>query len=86
MNTNKLYVANIAYSASENDLRDYFAQHGSVEGAHLVMDRATNKSRGFGFVTMATPDEAETALNALNGSDFHGRPLVVREARPKPQD
>jgi len=82
MNT-KLYVGNLSYDTTENDLQDLFAQQGPVTEVNLIQDAATSRPRGFAFVTMATPEGAEAAVRALNGSDFGGRPLTVNEARPR---
>ncbi len=82
MNT-KLYVGNLAFDTLENDLQDLFAQHGPVTEVNLMQDRATGKSRGFAFVTMATKEAADAAIQALNGKDFKGRALTVNEARPR---
>ena len=82
MNT-KLYVGNLSYDATENDLQDLFAQHGPVTEVNLMMDRTTGRPRGFGFVTMATKEGADAATQALNGSDVGGRALTVNEARPR---
>jgi RNA recognition motif-containing protein len=79
---NKLYVGNLAFSATENDLMDLFAQYGAVTDANLIMDRATQRPRGFAFVTMANDEDAAKAAQELNGSQFQGRPLTVNEARP----
>ncbi|HOX04486.1 MAG TPA: RNA-binding protein [Candidatus Paceibacterota bacterium] len=82
MNT-KLYVGNLAFDTIENDLQDLFAQHGPVAEVNLMQDRATGKSRGFAFVTMATKEAADAAIQALNGKEFKGRALTVNEARPR---
>ncbi len=82
MNT-KLYVGNLSFNTTENDLQDAFAAHGTVTEANLVMDRSTGQPRGFGFVTMGTPEEAQKAINALNGAELDGRSLTVNEARPR---
>ena len=79
----KLYVGNLDYGVSSSDLERLFASHGTVESAQVVDDRATGKSKGFGFVEMSSGDEAQAAMEALNGQDFNGRALVVSEARPK---
>ena len=79
----KIYVGNLPYSTTDQELMDLFAQHGSVASANVVTDRYTGRSRGFGFVEMATEDDAQKAITALNGSDYQGRNLVVNEARPK---
>ena len=78
-----LYVGNLSYSVTSDDLRDEFEKFGSVKSASVVMDRETGRSRGFGFVEME--DGGEEAINALNGRDFEGRSLTVNEARPRAQ-
>ena len=80
---NKLFVGNLSFNTTENDLQDAFAAHGTVLEANLMMDRATGRARGFGFVTMSTPEEAEAAINALNGASLDGRALTVNVARPR---
>jgi len=79
----KLYVGNLAFETTENDLQDLFEQHGQVSEVSLMMDRMTGKSRGFAFVTMNDKAQAETAMAALNGKDLNGRALNVNEARPR---
>src|SRR5579862_43691 len=79
----KLFVGNLSFNITENDLQDAFAAHGTVIEANLMMDRATGRPRGFGFVTMATDEEAQKALTALNGSMVGGRALTVNVARPR---
>ncbi len=79
----KLYVGNLSYATTDQELQDLFAQHGTVQSANVVTDRYTGRSRGFGFVEMGSGEEAQQAMEALNGSDFQGRNLVVNEARPK---
>ena len=83
MSNNKLFVGNLSFNTTENDLQDAFAAHGKVLEAVLVMDRITNRPRGFGFVTMSTPEEAQVALGALNGKDIDGRALTVNVAKPR---
>ena len=78
----KLYVGNLSFNTTENDLRELFAQHGTVTDASLIMDRETNRPRGFGFVTMSSNDEGNAAINALHGQNHDGRDLTVNEARP----
>ncbi len=80
---NKLYVGSLAYSVTDQQLHDLFAQHGSVISAKVIHDRYTGQSRGFGFVEMATSEEAQKAIAALNGMQYEGRSLVVNEARPQ---
>lgn len=79
----KLYVGNLAYSTSGEDLQQHFSQYGDVESANVATDRDTGRSRGFGFVTFANKEEGEAAIEATNGVDFMGRKLAVNEARPK---
>ena len=79
----KLFVGNLSFNTTENDLQDAFAAHGTVVEANLMMDRATGRPRGFGFVTMGSPEEAEKAINAMNGASLDGRALTVNIARPK---
>lgn len=83
MQENKLYVEGINYDASEKDLQDAFAEAGKVIAVSIVMDKVTGRSRGFGFVDMATPEEAQKAIEVWNGREFMGRTLVVNQARPK---
>jgi RNA recognition motif-containing protein len=82
MNT-KLFVGNVSFNATENDLRDAFAQFGTVTEVNLMLDRATNRPRGFAFVTMSTPEEARNAIQGMNGKELDGRALTVNEARAK---
>src|SRR5262245_2811384 len=82
MNT-KLFVGNLSFNTTEHDLQDAFAAHGTVTEANLMTDRATGRPRGFGFVTMSSPEEAQNAINALNGANLDGRNLTVNEARPR---
>src|SRR4051812_15912141 len=81
--SNKLFVGNLSFNITENDLQDAFAAHGSVVETNLMMDRATGRPRGFGFVTMSTPEEAEKAISALNGAALDGRNLTVNVAKPR---
>jgi RNA recognition motif-containing protein len=78
-----IYVANIPFKASEDELRELFEQHGEVSSVKIVMDRETNRSRGFGFIEMADSESGNAAINELNGYSFLGKELVVNEARPK---
>jgi cold-inducible RNA-binding protein len=82
MNT-KLFVGNLSSNTTENSLQEAFSAHGSVVEARLMTDRETGRPRGFGFVTMGTPEEAGAAITALNNSMLDGRSLTVNEARPK---
>src|SRR5213593_3259978 len=79
----KLFVGNLSFNTTENDLQDAFAAHGTVVEANLMMDRMSGKPRGFGFVTMSTPEEAQKAIEALNGASLDGRNLTVNIARPR---
>lgn len=80
---NKLYVGNLSFKITENDLQDMFAAHGTVIETNLMMDRATGRPRGFAFVTMSTDEEAQKAVEALNGHSVDGRALTVNLARPR---
>ena len=79
----KLYVGGLAYSVTDEQLRDLFASHGTVESAKVVTDRETDRSRGFGFVEMSTVEEAEKAISALNGTQHEGRSLTVNISKPR---
>lgn len=79
----KLYVGNLSFNTSTQDLQDLFAQSGTVESANIIEDRDTGRSRGFGFVEMSSQSEAETAITQLNGKEVDGRSLNVNEARPR---
>ena len=79
----KLYVGSLPYSTTEQQLSELFTQHGTVQSAKVITDRYTGQSRGFGFVEMATSEEAQKAITALNGTPLGGRTLVVNEARPQ---
>jgi RNA recognition motif-containing protein len=78
-----IYVGNLSYGMSEDELRQAFAAHGEVSSAKILMDRETGRSRGFGFVEMPNQSEAEAAIAQLNGKDVGGRPLRINEARPR---
>lgn len=78
----RLYVGNLPYSASEQDLTEKFGAFGVVESATLITDRNTGRSKGFGFVEMGTDTEAQAAIDAINGTDYDGRPVTVNEAKP----
>lgn len=80
---NRLYIGNLAFQTTENDLRDAFASHGQVVEAKLVSDRETGRSRGFGFVSMGSDDEARRAMQAMNGAMLDGRELRVNEAEER---
>ena len=78
-----IYVGNISFQLSESDLESAFAEHGAVDSARIISDRATGRSKGFGFVEMADQAEGEKAIQALNGKELEGRELKVNEARPR---
>ena len=82
MNT-KLYVGNLSFDVIENDLQDLFSQHGPVNAVDLIMDKMSGRPRGFAFVSMATKEGADAAIQALNGKEWKGRALTVNEARPR---
>lgn len=79
----KLYVGNLSFRTTSEDLKEAFSAAGTVESASIIEDRETGRSRGFGFVEMATPEEAAAAIEQFNGKDLGGRNLTVNEARPK---
>ena len=79
----KLYVGNLSFRVTSEDLQEYFAQAGSVESANVVFDRETGRSRGFGFVEMASEDDANSAISQFNGQEYDGRNMVVNEAKPR---
>ncbi len=81
--SNKLFVGNLSFNTSENDLQDAFSAFGTVTETNLMMDRMTNRPRGFGFVTMSTPEEAQKAIEGMNGKEVDGRALTVNVARPR---
>ena len=81
--SNKLFVGNLSFNVTEKDLQDTFAAHGTVLEANLMMDRVTGRPRGFGFVTMSTPEEAQAAISALHGKEIDGRALTVNVAKPR---
>jgi hypothetical protein len=81
----KLYVGNLPFSMTENDLTDLFAQAGNVARVQMINDRVTGRPRGFGFVEMGTPDEAQAAIAKFHGQEINGRALTVNEARPMEQ-
>ena len=80
---NKLFVGGLSFNTTENDVQDAFAAHGTVTEVSIIMDRMTGKSKGFGFVTMSTAEEAEKAIQAMNGKEVDGRNLSVSIARPR---
>jgi RNA recognition motif-containing protein len=79
----RIYVGNLSYQTSAEDLQQVFGQYGEVASSSIVQDRETGRSRGFGFVEMVNDDEGHQAIEALNGADFQGRNLTVNEARPR---
>jgi len=81
--SSKIYVGGLPYATTDAQLQDLFAAHGAVESARVITDKFTGRSRGFGFVEMSNSDEAQKAIQALNGTDFEGRNLTVNEARPQ---
>jgi cold-inducible RNA-binding protein len=83
MSNSKLFVGNLSFNSTENDLQDMFAAHGTVQEVNVMMDRDSGRSRGFGFVTMSEPAEAQAAIDALNGKTIDGRALTVNVARPR---
>lgn len=83
MSNSKLYVGNLSFKTTEDELRSHFGQYGSVTDVYVAMDRMTGRPRGFAFVTMGTAEEAQEAAEKINGSELDGRQLTVNEARPK---
>jgi cold-inducible RNA-binding protein len=83
MSNSKLYVGNLSFKTTEDELRSHFGQYGSVTDVYVAMDKMTGRPRGFAFVTMGTAEEAKSAAEKVNGTDFGGRQLTVNEARPK---
>ena len=81
--SNKLFVGNLSFNTTENDLQDAFAAHGTVTETNLMMDRMTNRPRGFAFITMASAEEAQKAIAAMNGKEMDGRALTVNIAKPR---
>ena len=81
--SNKLFVGNLSFNVTENDLQDAFAAHGTVVETNLMMDRTTGRPRGFGFITMSTAEEAQKAIDGLNGKALDGRNLTVNVAKPR---
>ncbi len=79
----KLYVGNLTYNITETDLQELFSHYGAVQSAQIIVDRDTNRSKGFGFVEMDTEAQAQAAIQALNGSEHDGRNLTVNEAKPR---
>jgi RNA recognition motif-containing protein len=80
---NKLYVGNLPYAASEDDLKEHFSQAGTVTSVALIKDKATGRAKGFGFVEMSSDAEAQKAINMFHGQDFMGRSITVNVARPR---
>lgn len=83
MDSSKLYVGGLPYSITEDRLEELFGEHGTVESARVITDKFTGRSRGFGFVEMSTQEEAQVAIDKLNGTDLEGRSLTVNEAKPR---
>ena len=83
MSNSKLYVGNLSFKTTEDELRSAFSQFGTVTDLYVAMDKMTGRPRGFAFVTMGTPEEAKAATEKMNGTDLGGRQLTVNEARPK---
>jgi len=81
----RLYVGNLSFDSTEDDVRNAFSAFGEVTSVHMVTDRDTGRPRGFGFVEMADGEQAEAAIAALNGTQLGGRELTVNEARPRPE-
>lgn len=79
----KIYVGNLPFTATEDEVRTLFADHGTLESVNLITDRETGRPRGFGFVEMANDEEARKAIEELDGQDMDGRPLRINEARPR---
>ena len=79
----KLYVGNLSYDVDQSQLEQMFSPHGTVSSAQIIMDRDTNRSKGFGFVEMGSDAEAQTAISAMNGQEMGGRALTVNEAKPR---
>jgi RNA recognition motif-containing protein len=79
----KLYVGNLTYGTTDSNLQEMFGAHGTVQSAQVIMDRDTGRSKGFGFVEMSSDQEAQAAIQALNGAQVDGRALTVNEARPR---
>ncbi len=82
----KIYVGNLPYTSTEQELEELFGQYGPVSRANIVTDRDTGRSRGFGFVEMENPADGQAAIDALNGQEWGGRTLTVNEARPRSND
>ena len=80
----KVYIGNMSFETSQSDLESMFGAHGTVESAQIISDRATGRSKGFGFIEMSSDAEAQAAIGALDGKDCNGRALKVNEAKPRP--
>jgi len=85
MQGSKLYVGNLSYSVTEDQLRELFAQHGSIKDLVIIKDKYTERSKGFGFVEFSSPSEAQSAIDGLNGTELQDRALKINEARERPQ-
>lgn len=83
MNNSKLFVGSLAWATTDQTLGDFFAKVGTVVSAKVIMDKATGRSRGFGFVEMSTPEEAQKAIDELNGQELDGRAIVINIAKPQ---
>ena len=83
MENKKLFVGSLPYSTNDDELRELFAEVGTVESATVIMERETGRSKGFGFVEMSSPEEAQAAVKTLDGRELNGRRIVVNEARPR---
>jgi len=81
-----IYVGNLSYEVNENDLKEIFGEYGEVSSSNVVVDKYNGRSKGFGFVTMENNEEANKAINELNGSTYENRKIVVNEARPKTEN
>ena len=79
----KIYVGNLPYQLTRDELKDLFQQHGEVTDVHIITDKLTGRSKGFGFIEMPADSDAQAAIQKLNGFDFKGRPLKVNEAKPR---
>lgn len=79
----RLFIGSLAWATNDDSLKDFFSQVGTVVSANVIVDRDTNRSKGFGFVEMSSDEEAKAAVEQLNGKDLDGRPIVVNEARPR---
>lgn len=79
----KLFIGSLAWATNDDSLKDFFSQAGTVVSASVIVDRETNRSKGFGFVEMSSEEEAKAAVEQLNGKELDGRPIVVSEARPR---